>query len=141
MTDKTVDISVEAEAVQMVKRLRRREEIAFVLGFALYAAAEFIRLQFFENTIGIRTLRAWFIPFASLLALLVLISSVSMQSSLRSRCDGNAVTQRKKCFEQLLMNKDVEGFQLLYRIAMAGTLGAFGLGMVVALAICNTFLI
>ncbi|MBI3533279.1 MAG: hypothetical protein HY068_12585 [Burkholderiales bacterium] len=141
MTDKTFDISVETEAAQMVKRLRRREEIAFVLGFVLYVVAEFARLQYFENVIGLWTLRGVFIPFASLLALLVLISSVSMQSSLGNRCDGNAITQRKKCCEQLLMNKDVEGLQLLYRIAMAGTLGAFGLGMVVALATCNTFLI
>lgn len=131
----------EIEAEKLVKTLRRREAIAFAFGFVFFTSLEFFRFQYFEHTIDVWTLRGWFIPAASLVSLLALISSVSMQSSLKGRGVANAITQRKECCRQLLINKDDEGLRLLQGIAIAGTIGAFGLGTVIALAICNTILI
>ena len=142
MTDKVaISASVEAEAAQMAKKMRKRETMTFVLGFVLYATVELVRLGFFENAIKLWTLRGIFIPIVSLSLLLVLVSSVSMQSSLKSRCSASAITQKKICYEQLLMNKDAEGLRLLNGIAFVGSIASFITGMLVALALCNTFLI
>ena len=131
----------EKIAEKLVKTTRRREVISFAIGFTFYASLEFFRFRYFENAIGVWTLRGWFIPAASLVSMLALISSVSMQSSLKDRGVENAITKRKECYLQLLTNKDDKGLRLLQGIAIAGTIGAFGLGTVVALAICNTILI
>ena len=142
MTDKVaISASVEAEAAQMAKKMVKRETMTFVLGFVLYATVELVRLGFFENAIKLWTLRGIFMLIVSLSGVFLLVSIVSMQSSLKSRCSGDAITQKKICYEQLLMNKDDEGLRLLNGIAFAGSIASFISGMLVALALCNTFLI
>lgn len=131
-----VDVAIEAEAVHMAKRIRRREELAFACGFVLYLALELIRLKYFSGLVSERSLRGWFIPFACLTWLLAMISSVSMQSTLKGHGVSNERSQLKESVVSLIERHDTEGLRLLRGIAMAGAIYAFVLGMAMSLGIC-----
>jgi hypothetical protein len=126
----------EIEAEKMLNRLRRRDGMVFGIGLILSVTLEFVRFQYFENTINAWTLRGIFIPVASISWLLAMISSVSMQSSLKSRGVLNPVSPGIKCVAGLLAKNDAEGLRLIRGIAVAAYVYDFVLGMAIGICIC-----
>lgn len=125
-----------ANAKEIIKSLRRREELTFALGFVLSIASEFVRFKYFQNTINEWTLRGCFISIACLVSLLAMISSVSMQSSLKDHGVENPLFPSSECIAGLLAAHDTEGLRLIQGIATAGRVYAFVLGMAIGMCVC-----
>lgn len=113
MNDQVNDASVEVEAAQMSKRLRRREEFSFVIGLVTFSAIELVRANFFNSAIGEWTLRGCFMPIAAITAIITMISSSSMQSSLKELGGPDIATDRTRCLQHFIKNKNAEGLRLI----------------------------
>jgi hypothetical protein len=131
MTDEARDTSVEVEATQMAKNLRQREGFAWALGILFYGFLEFMRLIYLPDS-GKWFVFGWLIPVECLMFMTAFWSSISMQSALKERGYSNERSQFAQSIALLLKRQDTEGLRLLRGIAMAGTIYAFPLGMVMA---------
>ena len=131
MSDQGVDASVEVEAARIAKQLRRREGVAWALGILFYGGLEFMRLIYLPDA-GKWFVFGWLIPVEFLLSMTAFWSSISMQSALKERGYSNERSQFEQSIALLLKRHDIEGLRLLNGIAMAGTIYAFPLGMVMA---------
>lgn len=131
MTERSSEISVEAEAKQLAKNLRNREGFAWAFGALLYGFLEVMRLIYWPNA-GEWLVFGWLIPFECLIFLAAFFSSTSMQSTLRERGYSNERNQFEHSIALMLKRQDAEGLRLIRGIAMAGAVYAFPLGMVMA---------
>ena len=131
MTDKALEISVEAEAAEMAKNIRKREGFAWALGTLFYGFLETMRLIYWPDA-GKWFVFGWLIPFECLIFLTAFLSSTSMQSSLKERGYSNERNQFQQSIALILKRQDAEGLRLVRGIAMAGAAYAMPLGMVMA---------
>jgi hypothetical protein len=131
MTDKALDISVEAEAAQLAKKLRKREGFAWALGILIYGFLEVMRLIYWPEA-GKWFVVGWLIPFEALVFLIAFVSATSMQSTLRDRGYSNERNQFEKSISLMIGHQDAEGLRLVRGIAVASAICALVLGMVMS---------
>ncbi len=132
MSDQGVDASVEVEAARIAKQLRRREEIAWAIGFIFYLALEFFRLKYWAEDSSKWSLFGGLIPFETLVFLVAFLSATSMQTTLRERGYSNERSQFEKSITLVLQRQDAEGLRLIRGKAVASSICAFVLGMVMS---------
>lgn len=133
----TADVDTEIQTSRIYKKLEAGEYIGFVAGFAIFSIVELSCRHFLPNA-DIWHARAWFFPIAGLIFIAALLSSVSMQDSLRERGLPHPLKKRRECIRLLLQTDDEEGLRLLRGIAMAANTYSLALGMAIALCVFAT---